>query len=511
MERIRQAVEKREKILIWGDYDVDGVCGTAILMQTLKKLSARPGQSPPGEENIFYFIPDREKHGYGLNPLVVREAGRKKIQLIITVDCGISNAEEIAFAKQREMDVVVLDHHLPNGKIPEAVALVNPKLGNKMPFYGNLCGAGIAFCISWLLLGDEACGFLDLVALATSADQVPMTDENRVITKEGLCLMKENPRAGIQALLHVSGFSDRQNINAEFHLPFVLSPRINAAGRMWNAAYAVELFMTEEQKKAMRIAKVLDEKNRQRQQEQKRMEEEAVLTIENETGRSPQKVIVVAKEGWAKGIVGIVASRLCEIYNRPAIVLTLKQQDQEMLAEGSARSIDSFSIFDALEKCRDLLLRFGGHRQAAGLSLHASRLPAFRSRLSAVAEETLQQKDLSPRLDIDAELKLSELSTSLWKELQLLSPHGTENPLPVFCARNLCVKEARPVGDGKHLKLKLAQDGVEMDAIAFFQSEALERLPANTPLHAAFSLELNRWNRQEKLQLNVKDIINVTG
>lgn len=501
LERIKAALDRSERVLIHGDYDADGLTATAIMFHALRAIGM----------DAHYFIPDRMSHGYGFNPPAVDMAKRSGVKLIITVDCGISSFDAASCAKEEGIDVIITDHHEPaisnespatRYLLPEALAIINPKLGTRSSKLANLSGAGIAFKIAQSFAldnelrftGDDSIAMLDLAVLGTIADVVPLRDENRVIVSEGMKRINNAHRPGIRALRSVSGFDGRE-LRAGL-LSFTMIPRINAAGRIGDTADVMKLFLSDSDGEAISIADKLQKTNIERQLLEEKVYQEALSQL-NEKGYD--SAIVLCNKGWHIGVIGIVASRIAEEFFRPAFVFSLDND----IAKGSARSIPSFDIYKGLSECKDMLLSFGGHKQAAGVKLHASNLSGFENMINAVIKEAVGKDDLIPAIEIDAEVALSDVNAGLIKELSMLEPLGYGNPEPLLGARGLDIVNPRIVGNN-HLKLRLKQMSMSIDAIGFDMGNLLDSLGLSTSVDAAFMPAINEWNGNRYMQLNLK-------
>ena len=446
---INAAVREKGSIVIYGDYDCDGICASTILLEALQQLGAK----------AEVYIPSRKEEGYGLNEAAVRRLA-DKYRLLITVDCGITSVSEVALARELGMTVIVTDHHTIPAELPPAHAVLHPRLGNyPCP---DLCGAGVSYKLSCALLGRRILPTLELCALATIADMVPLLGENRALAALGLRRMQMTARPGLRALLGVAGIQAGEVISGT-QAAFLLAPRINACGRMDTAYIALELLTARDPLRAMELAEQCNALNERRKNTERRILEEAdaqALTLD----LCAQRAIVVEGEGWESGVVGLVAGRLAERYGYPTVALS---RDGDVCV-GSARSACGVDLYQALASCADLFTRFGGHRQAAGLTLPADRVPAFRERLSTAVAEQLAGRTLMPETAYDAVLPLSAVTLELIDQVALLEPFGMSNPAPVFLLENVDVLSARAVGaEGAHLKLTLSQDGALLDAIAF--------------------------------------------
>ncbi len=493
-ERIILALRNKERIMLFGDYDVDGITATALVYLSLSHLG--------GE--VSYYLPHRLLEGYGLSKEGIKEAQKRGASLIISVDCGMTAVEEADFAKESGIDLIITDHHEPQEKSPNAYAVINPKL-NDYPG-GELSGVGVAFkliCGIYRKLSldeKELIRHLDLVALGTAADIVPLTKENRILAKLGLEQLERTEKFGIQDLILNSGLEGRKLSPSQ--VVFGLAPRINAVGRLGDAQCAIKLLSTNDPKEASQLALFLEMENRRRREIDERTMKEALEMAEREV-KADDKVIVLSKENWHPGIVGIIAARIAEIYYRPTVLLAVDGQE----AKGSARSIPPFHLFEALHKCQEVLIRFGGHRQAAGLALPKKNLASFKEKLKEVASQKLTDEDLVPQLSIDCEVDLEEIVQELATYLEQLAPFGPGNMRPVLVTRNLENFEQPSVIGNNHLKLRIRQNQKMLDGIAFGQGDWIKPLSArNVKYDLAYVLENNNWNGNTNLQLKVKDI-----
>ncbi len=494
-DRILQAAGKRESILIYGDYDVDGVISTSILYRFLCSLGAE----------VQYYIPDRMEDGYGLTMPVAEKIMGLNISLMITVDCGITSVEEVNYLQENGIQVIVTDHHECKETLPAALTVINPhKPGCGYPFK-DLCGAGVALKLVHALCIKSGHGagfqqYLDLAALATIADVVPLLGENRIIAGLGTKMMLTSDNQGLKALIREAGFSDKQLTS--YNVAFGLAPRVNAAGRLGSAARGVRLFTTDDRVLAEALARELDGENKKRQDTENRILEEAVAYVETELDAVNEKVLVVCGEGWHHGVIGIVASKLQDRYSRPCIVISIEAG----VGKGSARSIKSFNIFKALNFCADLLDRFGGHEMAAGITINADKISEFRARINAYADSTLTAADMMPCIRLDTFLERVEITQESVRELDTMAPFGEGNPNPVFGYRALNVRDVRTLSGGKHLKLRLADGSLSTEAVGFGLGELAGSCPTGEAVDIAFTPEINKWNGSEKLQLNLRDI-----
>ena len=484
---IRAAAAGRRTIAVYGDYDADGVCASAILIEAIRALGAE----------VFSYIPDRQGEGYGLNLDAVREIS-EKAGLLISVDCGVTAVQEARLAKSLGLPLIITDHHALQGDLPAADALVHPALG-EYPF-PELCGAGVAFKLACALLGQEAgTRFLDLAALATIADLVPLRGENRAIAALGLKALADTGRPGLQALIEAAGV-DRLAGVSEGQVGYQLAPRLNAGGRLSTAENALKLLLTGDREEAGIIAQGLDELNSQRRQVEAAVFEEALEQAEGQD-LSALRSLVAAGEGWNTGVVGLAAGKLAERFQYPAVVLS--RQGDELV--GSGRSAGNINLFEALSACAPLLTRFGGHRMAAGITLPAAALPDFRARFDQAVRSQLGEGDLIPESPYDYPLSLSEVTVESARLLSRLAPFGTGNPAPVFLLEDVPLLSARAVGSGgSHLKLSLGQPGAACGGIAFRQGHLAGRLPGRVTVLC--SVEENTFRGVSSAQVNVKGL-----
>ncbi|MDK2835584.1 MAG: single-stranded-DNA-specific exonuclease [Thermosediminibacterales bacterium] len=498
VNRIKRAIELNEKILVFGDYDVDGITSSSILLKTLGKLKAK----------AFLYIPNRINEGYGLNLNAVEKAFEDDVSLIITVDCGISSYNEILRANELGIDVIVTDHHEPPQVLPNAYAIINPKQ-KECPYpFKELAGVGVTFKLISALIdenrlwNDELEELLQEVALGTVADIVPLVDENRVLVKKGLENLSKTKLPGIKALLKVSGLENVKDVTTG-HVGFVLAPRINAAGRLADPVSCVKLLMSENDEEAIQLASYLDSLNRERQVTEDKIYKEALDLIYKEIDLNKDKVIVVSSENWHPGIIGIVASRITEFFNRPSILISLEGEK----GRGSGRSISGFNLYNALQKSEEFLESYGGHEQAAGISIHRENIKLFRNKINQIADETINEIDLIPSLKVDCKIPLNVIDEGLIKELNKLKPFGIGNPAPVFITEKLKVENLWWVGKkANHLKIKASDGKKSFDCIAFNMEEFNNKITRNCLVDLAYCLEVNEWNGKYNIQLKIKDI-----
>ncbi|MDX1638738.1 MAG: single-stranded-DNA-specific exonuclease RecJ [Balneolaceae bacterium] len=497
--RLAGAIRSGEKILVYGDYDVDGTTATSILYIFLKDFGV----------DVEYYIPHRFKDGYGISPDGIQYALRRGAKLIVSVDCGITAINEAKMAAEHGLDLIICDHHNVGAEIPVAVGVLDPKRPDcDYPFDG-LSGAGVGFkliqgTISKLGLNDRiAYKFLDLVAISIASDIVPIIDENRILMREGLRILNSSPRVGIKALL------DLVNIEvgsiSTSNIVFSIGPRINAAGRMGDASKAVKLMISETESEARARAHELESINIERRNKDNQTMEEAVDMVSRQYNLEKTSSMVLHDPDWHLGVIGIVASRLVDTYYRPAIMLSTV----DGMIKGSARSIKGFNIYDALQQCDDLLEQFGGHEYAAGLTIKGENLEEFRERINQIASGNLSDDDFQPELNIDCDLDLNEIDIRFWKLLSQFKPFGPGNMRPVFVSRGIQVEGVPTIVGSGHLKMKVSQNGSGVfDVIGFNMHDYLPVLRNTEPggLNIAYSLEENYWNGRRTLQIKLRDL-----
>jgi len=495
-ERLALAIRNSERVLVYGDYDVDGTTATSCVYMFLKEFGV----------DVDYYIPHRFKEGYGINPEGIKYAEDTGSHLIVSVDCGITAIKEAIVAKEKGIDLIICDHHTVGDEIPDALAVLDPKrLDCNYPFDG-LSGAGVGFKLiqgTIVKLGlpkSVAYQFLDLVAISIASDIVPIVDENRIMMKEGLQMIRKKPRVGIKALLDLIKMP-REDINTT-KIVFSIGPRINAAGRMGDATTAVQLMISETEAKAKAFAKELEAVNMRRREKDSKTMEEALQMVDDNLDMDVTSILVLYKEDWHLGVIGIVASRLVDLYHRPAIMLS----SVEGVIKGSGRSIRGFNIYNAMKKCEDLLEQFGGHEFAAGLTIKEGKLTEFKRRMNDIAYLDLSENSFEPELQIDTELNLEDIDMKFWKLLNQFEPFGPNNLRPIFVSKNVeTVGEPTIVGNG-HLKMKVKQgeSGI-FDTIGFNMHEYLPLVRKET-FDMAYVVEENHWNGRRTLQIRIKDI-----
>lgn len=491
VSRIEQAIEAQERIVVYGDYDVDGITATSLLCRNLRQLGAAAD----------YFIPHRQKDGYGLHKETLDEIIAGGARLIVTVDCGISAVEEAAAAKDK-VDLIITDHHLPGKELPKALAVIDPHRADCAYPDKNIAGVDVAFKLCQALWqkmrGKAFTGDLDIVALGTVADVVPLLGENRKIVQQGLRVLKKSKRPGIQALLAVTELQEKE-ITAG-HIGFVLAPRLNAAGRLASALRGVELLLTEDGEEAQAIAEELDAANRERQAVEQEILQAAEKQIE-EIDVKRAHVLVLHGEGWHPGVIGIVASRIVERYYRPTVIIA----EEDGIGKGSCRSIRGFHMFEALSACGEHLLGFGGHAQAAGLSLRSADVASFREAMEAYAAKVLTEEDFVPILEIELELAPEKITEQLMTEIKLLEPYGMGNPKPLFASHGVRGGYARQIGkEGQHLKFELDGLDASIDVLAWGKGEEAP-LVNRERIDIAYFPEYHVWREKRSLQLMLED------
>jgi single-stranded-DNA-specific exonuclease len=490
------AKERGEKVLVYGDYDVDGVTGTAILVHTLKLLGMDPS----------YYIPHRYGEGYGLSLESVKKIAETGVKLIITVDCGIASVVEIEAANALGMEVIVTDHHNLPHRLPPAVVIVNPKQIREEHPSKYLSGAGVAFKFAWALLrtaGIKDSAFLtsllDLASLGTVSDVVPLTGENRILAVGGINLLNERKRLGIKHLAEAASLSGKISVNQIY---FALAPRLNAAGRLEHASKSVELLLSDDPVRTRELAGDLNRINARRQDLGSKIKEEVFAKIDA-AHTAENKIILADGEGWHPGVIGIVASQVVDSYCRPAVLIG----HHDGVGRGSARSVDGVNVYELLDSCRDLFTDFGGHEGAAGFEIVTDNIPELRRRLAAEAERRIDPADLVGRIEIDAEIEPSRITLGMINELDRLQPYGEGNAPPLFMIRDLELADFKTVGsEGRHLKAYFSRNGMRLEAIGFRMGAEAKKLDHQKSYDIAFRLECNEYNGFESVQLSLVDL-----
>ena len=494
VERITSAFNNNEKILVFGDYDVDGTTSVASMYLFLKKIYT----------NLDFYIPHRYREGYGVSKAGIDFAKENNITLIISLDCGIKSADLITYAKELGIDFIVCDHHLPDSILPPAVAILNPKQTDCGYPYKELCGCGVGFKLMQALteklnLPEEAAfKYLDLLATAIAADIVPMTGENRILAFHGLIKANKNPNNGIKALAKLSGLVTELRIT---NLVFMIAPRVNAAGRMDDAKKAVEMFVAETEEQALHYAEMLHSDNTYRKEADKTITEEALSLIAENKEWANRKSTVVFQPHWHKGVVGIVASRLIDTYYRPTIVLTQSGE----YAAGSARSVRGFNLYEAIHACKEHLLGYGGHFAAAGMTLELEQVNAFREKFEEVVAASITDEQLIPEIIIDAEISLKDIKQSFYDIISQMEPFGPENMRPVFISKNVTDTGWSKIVKEQHIRFSVKQDNAVISGIGFGMAEKFELLASKKPLDIVYTIDINEWNGETSLQIRVID------
>lgn len=497
VERVVQALKKNEKIMIYGDYDVDGITSTAIMFLVLNRLGA----------DVSYYLPNRLVEGYGISEDGLLEAERRKAMLLITVDCGITAVDEFDIARKMGIDCIITDHHEPAERIPKAHAIVNAKLdGEDNPGF-ELSAVGVAYKFAQALyreLGQDEVELeehLDLVALGTAADIVPMIGENRILTKFGLDQVARTTKPGLKALIFISGLMGQKIGTGQ--VVFILAPRINAIGRLGDAEQAIKLLTTKDENKASTIARILNAENQRRKSIDEQTLNEAIEQLESTVDLTRDRAIVLSSRGWHQGVIGIVASRLVEKYHRPTVMIAIDGNE----GKGSARSIPGFHLYDALKECEEDLIRYGGHKYAAGLSIAPEKIESFRERLNKVSTKMLTADDLVPKLNIDAEIEINTIDHDLVNVLERFAPFGPQNMRPVFVSYGNEIVGAPHIVGKKHLKFKVRRGERIIDCIGFNQGDFLKSLNYRPMLiDMVYVIEHNFWNGQNRVQIRTRDL-----
>ena len=509
VERLHQAITQGEKILIYGDYDVDGTTAVTLMYRFLLPLTSC----------IDYYIPDRYTEGYGVSTQGIDYAVAQGCNLIITLDCGIKAVEKIAYANSKGIDVIVCDHHTPGDELPNAVAVLNMKRRDCPYPYKDLSGCGVGFKLAQAytqrylieakgneairLSGERLLPLLQLLAMSIASDIVPITDENRILAHYGIKQLNTQPFTGLSAIMQVVGIETKKiTIN---ELVYKIGPRINACGRMKSGRAAVELLLTDDPNFSQKQVQEVEENNTQRKESDKKTKEEALLQLQKDSNFANRRSTVVYAPHWHKGVVGIVASRLTETYYRPTIVLTAGDGG---IISGSARSVGGFDIYAAIDSCNDLLTNFGGHKYAAGLSMHVEDLPEFKRRFEAYVAEHIREDQMQPTLYVESELQLADITPSFYNVLRHLEPFGPGNPRPLFVSRKLINnRDTRKVGkSGEHLRLDVTDRVAAITGIAFGRADMAQHIQNGFPVDICYELNENTFNHHTTIQMMVHDI-----
>lgn len=491
VKRIVKAIENKEKIMIYGDYDADGITSITVLKKYLNEIGLKTGE----------YIPNRLNEGYGLNKDAISKIYNDGYRLMITVDCGISGLEEVEYANSLGMEIIITDHHEPAEKLPEAIAVIDAKRkDNKYPF-NQLAGVGVVFKLIQAISTElkleekEYLKYLDLVCIGTISDIVPLVDENRVIAKLGLKLIEKTKNIGLKTLLNIA---DLKKIDSNA-ISFGVAPRINACGRMGFQEEALQLFLTEDSGEATKIAKRLVQFNQERQAKEKQIFEEVIEKIEKDD--KDKKCIVLAEENWHHGVIGIVASKITEIYYKPSILICLEGDK----GKGSGRSVPGFDLYTALTKCSDYIEKFGGHSMAIGITIKKENFEKLKEAIEKYAQES-NISDIMPIINIDKEINLKNINIEEVKSLELLEPFGEGNKMPLFLLRNLKIDSIRALSGGKHLKLTLKQDNNIVDGIGFNMGDLSKEYLLGDKVDVVGTIEINSFGNKENIQINLKDI-----
>lgn len=498
VDRLCKAIDNHERIMVYGDYDVDGTTAVALMYSFLKTQT----------DNLIYYIPDRYTEGYGISTKGIDTAKEKGCSLVIALDCGIKAVDKMQYAGSLGVDFIICDHHTPGEEIPKAVAVLNMKRKDCLYPFKELSGCGVGFKLVQAyaqrrgIAPQEVYRLLPLLAMSIASDIVPLTGENRILAFYGLRALNAAPSVGLQAIMQVAGIEGKTiNMN---DLVFKFGPRINAAGRIKSGSEAVRLLITDDAQAALQFAKDIDSYNQDRRDYDSKTTDEALEQLQKDPMNATKHTTVVYSPEWHKGVVGIAASRLTETYYRPTIVLTAGEDD---IISGSARSVSDFDIYTAIDSCRDLLTNFGGHKFAAGLSMHLKDLPEFQRRFEEYVAAHITPEQQCPTLEVEAEVELSDMNWKMFKILQCLEPFGPGNERPLFLCRNLINnRNTRAVSDGKHLHLDLTDRFVAMDGIAFGQGDKAEHLQNGNSIDICFYLEENSYRGRSTLQMNAQDI-----
>jgi single-stranded-DNA-specific exonuclease len=496
IERIEQAIATNEKILVYGDYDVDGTTAVALVYSFFHKI----------HKNIEYYIPDRYKEGYGISTAGIDYASANGFSLIIALDCGIKSVDKIAYANTLGVDFIICDHHLPGDELPAAVAVLDPKRADCGYPFKELsgCGIGLKLIQAWSdkhdLPFEGVAEYLDLVTISIACDIVHITGENRVLAHLGLQKINQNPCIGVKMLMQVAGRTGTYTIS---DVVFLLGPRINAAGRIDDAKHAVELLIACHEDAAKEKGDMINIRNTERKGHDQQITDEALGMIDNDEVMIARKSTVVFNENWHKGVIGIVASRLTEKYYRPTVVLTRSNGH----VAGSARSVLGYDLYEALCGCSDLLIQFGGHKYAAGLTMHPENVPAFIQKFEDVVGSTITDEQLIPQVSIEAKIELKDIDYKFFRILSQFAPFGPENMSPVFLSKNVYVSGNAGLVGGNHVKMHIMQPGsAAFSCIAFNQAELLPLLKPGVPFDVCYTIEENIWREQRSIQLNIKGI-----
>jgi len=496
VSRINQAISKGEKILIYGDYDVDGTTSVALTFSFFKKLHSA----------IDFYIPDRYLEGYGISTQGIDYAKQNGYSLIIALDCGIKSVDKINYANEKGIDFIICDHHLPSDQLPAAIAVLDPKRADCHYPYKELSGCGIGFKLiqayaeRYKISFGQVTSYLDLVAVSIASDIVPITGENRILAWHGLSKLNSDPCKGLAALMNISGRKENLSI---MDVVFTIGPRINAAGRIDDAKHAVNLLIADDEAIALEKSQIINTKNTERKEFDSNITEQALAMIDEDPALINRKTTVVYHAEWHKGVIGIVASRLTEKYYRPTIVMT----SSNGYAAGSARSVPGFDLYEALCECSDLLIQFGGHKYAAGLTMKPENIPAFQQRFEEVVAASIPEELLVQAIELDAEIELKQIDPKFFRILKQFEPFGPQNMASVFISRNVYTYGAATIVGSNHLKMSVHQDNqTYFNCIGFSLGEYVQLINTGAPFDICYTIEENKWKEKKSIQLNIKGI-----
>ena len=503
VDRLNQALGAKEKVMVYGDYDVDGTTAVALVYRYLQNFYS----------NLVYYIPTRDDEGYGISKQSIDYAASIGVKLIIVLDCGIKAVDEIAYAKSKGIDFIICDHHVPDEELPDAAAILNPKLKDDPYPFKELSGCGVGFKFMQGFAKSNGItnlydleSLLDLLVVSIAADLVPIIGENRILAYYGLKRLNSNPNVGLRSIIKPCGLVNKEITISD--IIFKIGPRINASGRMQSGQESVELLVTKDANEAYEISKTIDQYNRDRKELDRQITEQANKVVENHQEiLCRKKPIVIYNKNWHKGIIGIVASRLSELYFKPSVVLTYSNDG---FVTGSSRSVKGFDIYSAIKSTRDLLENFGGHTNAVGLTLKESNIPEFRRRLEKYVEEHIRPDQVTPQIDVECELNFEDINGEFLRYLHMLNPFGPENPKPVFVTRNVYdFGTSKLVGKNQeHIKFELVDSKSEkiMNGIAFNMSKYFDYIKQHKPFHICYTIEENRHRNNNSIQLLIKGI-----
>lgn len=491
VQRIRKAQATRQGVLVVGDYDADGVTSSVLLNNVLNRLGMK----------VFHYIPHRIHHGYGLNQEAVEFARQKEVRLLIALDCGINAHQEVQWLNSAGVDTIIIDHHEPDGQLPVAVAIINPKQKDCPYPFKHLASVGLVVKLTQAILGKLDSDILDLAAIGTITDIVPLQGENRILVKSGLAQLANTTNRGLVALLEAAKIKGKKI--TPFHVGFILGPRINAAGRMDTAMKSLDLFLSQDPKEVFDLAKALERHNTERQRMQRDMIDEAMAIVEENINFNEQKVIVLSKQGWHKGVLGIVASKITEKYYRPTIIISI---NEDGIGTASCRSIEGFHLYNAIATCAQYLEKFGGHQGAAGLTIRQENIDPFRDLINKIAYDMLEAKKLIPTLHIDCEIPLSSVTMELADTVEAMGPFGEGNPAPTFCSRQVTVKTPAKILGKDTIKFWVTDGVMTISVIGFGLARHSGAIFPGAKIDLAYQITLDDWGKEPTPQLRLKDI-----